>query len=561
MLFKLLRIRRFKTQLLTVFGGLVAFWLAVVGGYFAGEEAGAVVNNRGEALYSSALAASQLLSVEVEERSLEIDLLARSLTLVGDQLDNPKIMQMLQLRKEAHNEYLWMGIGGLNGKVIQASDGILLGEQISMRPWFKAGLLAPYAGDVHEAVLLAKHLPQQKPNQPLRFIDFASPVYHSNGTVLGVLAAHASWDWVSDAVVKKIRDPQAAQQLEIFVANSRGDILYPFDKIGIVHVPQGDWQFAHYSLASWADEGPFLMSVVPVKSATQLKLDWRIVVRQPAGLAFEPVRRLRYKLIATGLVAGLLLVAGAYYFARRISKPIEALAEVADRVLRREPHINFPDPQSAASAELAQLYKTFHSMTESLLERERELSKLNGTLEQKVDIRTKELQQANLKLAELAREDPLTGLANRRHFEERLSGAFQEIKRTSQVYSVMMVDVDFFKKVNDTFGHEVGDKVLQKLATLLFASVRSIDTVARYGGEEFIVLLSSPTSEEQAFLIADKIREIVADTDFPTVGKITISVGVAAASVADESQEDAPRRADEALYKAKAKGRNCVMID
>jgi len=560
MLFKLLRIRHFKTQLMTFFGGLIAFWLAVVGGYFVGEEAGAVVNNRGEALYSTALAASQLLSVEVEERSLEIDLLARSLILVSDRLADPKVLQMLQLRKEAHNEYLWIGIGDISGKVTQATDGILLGESVAKRPWFKAGLAGAYAGDVHEAVLLAKHLPQQKLNQPLRFIDFASPVYDRNGTVLGVLGAHASWDWVSDVVVKKIRDPQADQMLEIFVVNSKGDILYPFEKIGTTRLPEARQQSAHFELSNWANDGEYLMSVVPVKSAMELKLDWQIVVRQPAAVAFAPVHELRYKLIALGLVAGILMVMGALYFARKLCKPIEALAEVAEQVLRREPQVTFPDPRRAGSAELAQLYNTFHTMTESLLDREQELSELNESLERQVDIRTNELKVANLKLAELATEDPLTGIANRRCFEERLSAAFKQMKRTSHAYSILMVDVDFFKKVNDTFGHEAGDKVLQKLAALVSESLRSTDFVARYGGEEFIVLLAPVISEEQAFTVAEKIREIVATAEFPSVKNITISVGLAVASIGDLTQEDAIRRADGALYKAKEKGRNCVIL-
>ncbi|MBN9357393.1 MAG: diguanylate cyclase [Herbaspirillum huttiense] len=545
---------------MTLFGGLIAFWLAVVGGYFVGEEAGAVVNNRGEVLYSTALAASQLLSVEVEERSLEIDLLARSLILVSDRLGDPKILQMLQLRKEAHNEYLWMGIGDVTGRVIQATDGILLGEIVSARPWFKAGLAGAYAGDVHEAVLLAKHLPQQKTNQPLRFIDFASPVYDRNGTVLGVLGAHASWDWVSDVVMKKIRDPQPDQKLEIFVVNSNGDILYPFEKIGTTRLPDGHQQYTHFELSDWGKDGQYLMSVVPVKSAVQSKLDWKIVVRQPASLAFEPVRHLRYKLIALGLVAGLLMVAGAFYFAKKLCKPIEALADVAKQVLRRDRKVAFPDPKGAGSAELAQLYTTFHAMTESLLDRERELSELNASLEHQVDVRTNELKLANLKLAELATEDPLTGLANRRCFEERLSAVFLQMKRTTHAYSILMVDVDFFKKVNDIFGHQAGDKVLQKLAILLSQALRSTDLVARYGGEEFIVLLAPVTSAEQGFIVADKIREIVAEAEFPSVGNISISVGLSAASTNDATKEDAVRRADSALYMAKEGGRNCVIV-
>jgi len=560
MLLRRLHIRRFKTRLAVLIGGVIAIWLYVVGAYFVEQHAGAVTDARGEALHATALTASRLLTTEVEERSLEINVLAQTLAHINARLDSTDALEMLKLRKGAHNEYLWIGIGGKDGRVIQATDGILLGESVSLRPWFKGGWSGPYTGDVHEAVLLAKHLPAVKPDQPLRFIDFASPVKGADGAVRGVLGAHASWDWVTDTIVNQVRDARFDRELEIMIANRKGDILYPFEKIGVTHLPQGHLPSVRYKVSYWSDRGAFLTSTVPVRFSGQQKLDWIVVVREPMAVASAPVNHLRLKLIAIGLGAGLILVFAVYYFARKECQPIEVLADVAGKILRREPDVIFPDAKIATSSELAQLCATFNSMAESLLASERKLGELNESLERQVEQRTNELRQANVKLAELATKDPLTGLANRRFFEERLVVAFQQMKRNAHPYSILMVDVDFFKSVNDSFGHETGDNVLRKLAQLLSSCLRNTDLVARYGGEEFIVLLAPVTSGLQAFVVANKICDSVAKAYFPSVKNVTVSIGLAAASIEDINQETAIRRADRALYKAKEKGRNCVVV-
>ena len=557
---KRLKIRHFKTQLGLLFAGLVALWLTAVIGYFVEEQANAVYQNRGQTIHAMALAASQLLSTEVEERSLEIDALASSLPLISDSLGSDKVLTMLALRKTRHNEYLWIGIGAPDGKVIQATDGILLGADVTARPWFKAGMASPYAGDVHEAVLLAKHLPQQKPNQPLRFIDFASPIKDSGGNVQGVLAAHASWDWVSEVIVQKVRESDPISKIEVMITNSKGVILYPFEKVGAPNVPKLAMSDRPFQILEWAEEGRFVTSVVPVKSAAALNLDWQVVVREPSDLALAPVRQLRLRLVIIGLGSAILCAFISYLVVARALKPIEKLALVATRVTRQEENIVFPDPATAGSEELAQLYASFHRMTASLLDREQKLKELNASLEQQVADRTIALTEANARLTELAARDPLTGLANRRCFEDHLVRAFQHFQRNGLAYSILMIDVDFFKQVNDTYGHAIGDQVLMQLANILSNSIRSTDLVARYGGEEFIVLLGPATSQEQAHIVAEKIRTSIAAESFPRVGEITISLGLAAANPKDEHQEDAVKRADTALYRAKQAGRNRVCV-
>jgi diguanylate cyclase (GGDEF)-like protein len=163
----------------------------------------------------------------------------------------------------------------------------------------------------------------------------------------------------------------------------------------------------------------------------------------------------------------------------------------------------------------------------------------------------------------IALYDTLTGLYNRRYFEEKLGVETQKSFYSSTPLSFVMVDIDHFKKVNDTFGHTGGDQVLCKISSLLKNSIRKKDTVARYGGEEFILILPEAGLEE-SFIIAERIRRLVENTSFE-IGQaqvnLTISMGISNfPSHRAKSKEELVKMADQALYDAKRGGRNKVCI-
>jgi diguanylate cyclase (GGDEF)-like protein/PAS domain S-box-containing protein len=178
-------------------------------------------------------------------------------------------------------------------------------------------------------------------------------------------------------------------------------------------------------------------------------------------------------------------------------------------------------------------------------------------LEQQVADRTEALQAANRELEQIAHRDVLTQLPNRLAANERLRFEFLRLKRQGTPYCVLMMDIDHFKKVNDTYGHETGDHVLQRFAATLSGTLRATDFVARYGGEEFLALLPD-TDVAGAKVIAEKICSSVCTQAFPVVGQVTVSIGVGLAQPEDPSDDDAIRRADAALYRSKNAGRNTV---
>jgi two-component system cell cycle response regulator len=166
---------------------------------------------------------------------------------------------------------------------------------------------------------------------------------------------------------------------------------------------------------------------------------------------------------------------------------------------------------------------------------------------------------------ELAVTDPLTGLYNRRHMDNQLAVQVTNAASRGKAVAVLALDVDFFKPINDTHGHDVGDRVLQELATRLKAQVRAIDLCCRMGGEEFVVILPE-TDLQVGFTVAERLRRAIANKPFNAGAKqgplaITVSIGVAGFESLTDTPQAILKRADDALYEAKRSGRNRVVSD
>lgn len=192
-------------------------------------------------------------------------------------------------------------------------------------------------------------------------------------------------------------------------------------------------------------------------------------------------------------------------------------------------------------------------------------ARLHDSLEQRVAERTAQLEEANRKLATLSITDSLTGLANRRHFDEVLRAECARVARLGQPLAVVMLDVDHFKKFNDRYGHQAGDACLMRVAHALAAGTRRAgDLTARYGGEEFSIVLPN-TGADEARDIGEALRAAIEtlhiDHAGAASGQVTISVGIAVQPGRAAGDPDTLMRlADAALYRAKAAGRNCVVF-
>lgn len=178
-----------------------------------------------------------------------------------------------------------------------------------------------------------------------------------------------------------------------------------------------------------------------------------------------------------------------------------------------------------------------------------------------VDISARKAMEAEL--TRLATTDALTGVANRRYFMVQAETELARVQRFGETAAVMMLDLDFFKKINDTYGHAVGDAVLVAFAGLMRHAVRKVDHLGRLGGEEFAILLPG-SSLDDAGKLAERLGQATAMQAVAAEGHeipVTVSIGIARMLATDSSPDQALARADAALYRAKAAGRNCVMVD
>lgn len=209
------------------------------------------------------------------------------------------------------------------------------------------------------------------------------------------------------------------------------------------------------------------------------------------------------------------------------------------------------------------LFMVFSAYTERLLAIIHDMTVKLKKYHFRLELTIAELEAENIEHQRLVEEletlsitDPLTSIYNRRKFNELLAMEIERSKRYQNSLSIIMCDIDHFKEINDTFGHDVGDKAIQKFSKQLHENIREIDMLARWGGEEFMILMPS-VNVENAHSVAEKLRMIIENTEVETAGSFTASFGVTDLML-DDTAETFIKRADQALYKAKRGGRNRV---
>jgi diguanylate cyclase len=212
--------------------------------------------------------------------------------------------------------------------------------------------------------------------------------------------------------------------------------------------------------------------------------------------------------------------------------------------------------------------QTVRAIVEGLVHATKEMQQNNRALEERLSASTREITQLQESLETVRNEsltDPLTSLANRKYFDEALAKAIADTRAKGEQLSLMMTDVDHFKRFNDSYGHLTGDQVLRLVAMAVKQNVKGQDIAARYGGEEFAIVLPN-TALRSAITVADHIRravmtkELVKRSTGEHLGRITISIGVSALRPAD-TQQTLIERADTCLYAAKRGGRNLVISE
>ncbi|MBI1173487.1 hypothetical protein GC209_19035 [bacterium] len=231
------------------------------------------------------------------------------------------------------DETSWIGFAGLDGKVIAATGGLLEGEDVSQRPWFKNGLSKPYAGDVHDATLLAKLLSPDSA-EPVRFIDYARPVRSTTGDVIGVMGMHISFDWAA----RRLKEIGAPLSLDLFLVSQDGAVIISTADTDPVHPVMQAFQLAKLGakgsvLAPWPDGKSYFSMVRPVQAAQGVpSFGWRLIARIDANALGDISGDLARSIAKIIAALALILIVMTIWFAKAIAQPFSRLASMATAI-------------------------------------------------------------------------------------------------------------------------------------------------------------------------------------------------------------------------------------
>lgn len=552
--------RSLRTQIALVFGGFSVF-LAVVLCLLAGEFLKwRLQQQAATALHIVASNTATMLQQDLQQQSRRAQVLATSKELWEQGLASRGVADMLARMQHINPHNVWIGVADVHGTVQNATDHLLQGTDVSQRPWFQYAQSGPFISQVYTSQQLTQLLQKSADAsaQALRVVDFAAPIQGPDGSLLGVLGIHSSWDWARDAVERLQQGAAKNNQQSIFIFDKAGTLIYapdgataPYTRLEQTLPEAMERNSPNANLVQWKDRAqPFLTSAVQLPTPSPANdLGWWIVARQPVEAAYADANRMLWLSLGFAGIAGLLTALVAWTLARHVSDDLKQLAQAASQI---QAHTHASIPLLHSNREVFKLSQALSGMTAQLL-------RANEEMQKQVHRRTQELQAANAELQRQANTDALTQLLNRRGFDTQATLALALARRSGRPLSMISLDIDFFKSVNDQFGHDAGDSVLANLADILRQRTRQADIVARIGGEEFALLLPD-TSASAAQQLAQELLESIERTPIPTVGHITVSAGVSSLR-SEEASDDLHsmiKRSDEALYEAKRAGRNRV---
>jgi len=535
----------------------VALQLAVVN-HFAVRQAGAEAELR---LQQLSWQMRDSLNRVVEQATGDARILA-ALPQVRQARNADAARNALETLQYTFPDYAWIGLAGTDGKVIASTKGLLEGADVSARPWFQTGQTGVRATDYHPAKLLDSLLPHAP--DPWRFVDVATPVFSNDGELFGVLGMHLSWDWARRQARKLLTPALREYGAEILVVREDGTVMLgpqelvekKISTLSLNRARQGDtgslreqWPDGQIYLTGFSQTGQ-------VGNNTTLR--WSVLVRQDEDMALQGASELKRRMLLWSAALGVLLAAIAALLARRLTRPMNELGEAIERVTEATaagkelppiPHIN-------GFQEASKLTRTMRELVRSEAEYRSALLAMNESLEAAVAERTAELQALLLR-------DVLTGLPNRRALLETLPETMCRAQRVGRPAALLFIDMDGFKAVNDTHGHEEGDELLRQFGARLAQTVRKTDMVARLAGDEFVVVLEMLANPADAEDTAGKVLERVRAPFTLRTTSVSVGASIGVAVFAPDARHDLDgwlARADHAMYAAKRNGKNAVAL-
>ncbi len=405
-------------------------------------------------------------------------------------------------------------------------------------------------------------VPQVGPLERLgeRRVQIASaPVAGDTGRRLATLHAVLR----TKSIIENLRSEDSGTPTLVYVVGPDGRVL--LEPPGGTFRERYERHMPEEQAAPSVEEYQLADGTTVVGSAVDFpRFGWTLVVEEPYDAVFAPVVRLIREILGINLGIVLVFCIIALQIARSIVRPIRELSKAALRIKKGETGVMIHE--TASDDEIRLLTRVFNKMSLQLQENRRELEENRREIEDantQLTSHNQELQRVNEVFEQLSITDELTRLRNHRYFQEHLPRETKRAERTGEALCLILIDIDDFKGLNDRHGHAAGDTVLRGVAEVMLSIVRDTDLLARYGGEEF-ALLTVHTDTAGAVVLAEKIRAAISEARFAIVGlegpkelQLTASFGVAR-FCGDEKRLFTD--ADRALYRAKERGKNCVVV-
>jgi len=459
------------------------------------------------------------------------------------------------------SDYAWIGIADTDGKVRAATGGLLENRDVSARPWFHTGELGVTASDYHPALLLGNLLPRTP--DPWRFVDVAGPIHDEEGRLQGVLAIHLSWSWARSLARDLLTPAQRDNGAEIIVVRNDGVVLLGPEDILEQRISTESLTLAQQGKTGaiterWPDGRTYVTGYsLSGRSRERSTLQWTVLARQTEQAALASAHRFERRALWFSLLLAAVLAALAALLARRIAAPLKSLSGAIEGIVQA-PEQASPDaiPSAGGFHEAEVLSDALRGLLRSERRHRAELEEMNANLEETVAARTAELQG-------LLMRDMLTGLPNRRALMQALPEAMARASRMRRSCAVLFLDMDGFKLINDTRGHEEGDVLLRQFGARILKGIRETDMAARLAGDEFVVILELLGDESDA---ATKAEDLLAQLSHPfdlASGRVQVGASIGVALHAPDQMPDPARllaRADQAMYEAKRAGKHRIAL-
>lgn len=502
---------------LTVFSALAATANALYASYRLQREqliANTLESNR---VYAAKLAESAGYFLKAAQRQLTY-----SARQIAEHMDAPDLLAAEVLRvQEQSDNFNSVGVVGADGLILATTQNFrnFLGTRVDS-PGSRAALAARQPMISKPYVSIAGNL----------LINLSHPVFSADGRYLGYLAGtlHLRKDSALEDLLGKHHYTDGSY---LYVVDADGRLIYHTDPHRIGERVTGnaviDAVVAGHAGAQRVINSKgvdMLAGYAPVPAS-----GWGVVAQRPAVATLEPIHDLVWALVGYAAPLALVFLMAIWWCARQISLPLSQLAT------------NVEHHDVAVAMQRVKSVKAWYFEAERL---KRAVIWSFTSLQEKI---------GKLNLASIT--DPLTGLRNRRGTQD----AVDHLQASTTPFAVVALDIDHFKRVNDTYGHTIGDQVIQGVAQLMRDCSRPSDILCRNGGEEFLILLPGVAPTEAA-IVAERLRGRIAARDISQVGGITVSAGVAQWPAAGPDVAQAFHAADAALYAAKQQGRNRVVL-